>query len=341
MDLRTASSETSGNGGLTPVVTEILPTNASGSYMFSRPLLITHEILLILLMLVGTVGNVLIILAIARTKKLRIWSNVLLVNMAIADLGVCTMVIPTMLRRNLGKHRPADKIVWCHIAFYLNIIFCGVSLGTLYCISLNRYILIAKPKHVFMKYCGRTGIISALVWVWMSTVIITLLPLVGFGTIEYFEPLNACYVKQDDVLSWWYLTVVLLVGVLSCIIIVPTVYILIFVKIHSSRKRIQDTKEYSRQCSDGKTTTVRKKENYFSREEMAVTRMMVIACLLFAICWTPFTVNHLSNIGKTKGVVFTKVASLCAVAHSVCNPVIYAGMNPIFRESFRKVLSCS
>ncbi|XP_071822669.1 melanopsin-B-like [Apostichopus japonicus] len=315
--------------------------NTSMTDNFSPPLLISFEIALVVMMVSGTIGNVLVITAICKTKKLRIWPNALLVNMALADLGVCIMVIPTMLRRNLPNAVPHVSLFWCRTAFYLNIIFCGVSLGTLYCISFTRYVLITKPKHVYLKFCTQTGTILILVWVWTSTTSLTFLPLLGFGTIEYFYALNGCHIKEDDSLSWWYMTLLLLLGVLSCVVIIPSAYILIFIRIHKSRKRVQDTKEYSHQGSDGGRNRISKRrEQYLSKEELAVTRMMVIACVAFTICWLPFTLNHLLSYSSLKGPLASRVASLFAVAHSVCNPIIYAGMNPIFREAFRNVLSC-
>lgn len=327
----------------TPSDTTLVESVSSGNSThldFSLSLVVSFEIMLVVMMITGTVGNVLVITAIAKTKKLRIWPNALLVNMALADLGVCCLVIPIMVRRNLPNSVRVVSLFWCQMAFYLNILFCGVSLGTLYSISLTRYILITKPKHVYMKYCTKRGTITILVWVWSSTVTLTFLPVLGFGTIEYFGPLNGCHIKENDSLSWWYMTLLLLLGVLSCVLIIPSAYILIFMRIHKSRKRVRDSKEYSRQCSDGRSVTSRRREQYFSKEELAVTRMMVIACLAFVVCWLPFTVNHLVSYSSFKGPVFSRVASICAVAHSVCNPIIYAGMNPMFREAFRNVLSC-
>ncbi|XP_078585859.1 rhodopsin, GQ-coupled-like [Branchiostoma floridae x Branchiostoma japonicum] len=115
-------------------------------------------ILVVILILLGTVGNLSIILVISLTKDLWTTTNTFIINLAIADLFVTIIVDPYNV---VGIHTDQyllDHPVQCEVVGSICVITCSVSLATVAAISFNRYLFVChNPLHdrIFTKkWCG-------------------------------------------------------------------------------------------------------------------------------------------------------------------------------------------
>ncbi|XP_059186349.1 G-protein coupled receptor 84-like [Centropristis striata] len=110
----------------------------------------------------GTVGNLMTILAFALDPRLRTRFNVLIVNLAVADLLHCTTLQPFIVDTYLNLRWRSGPL-WCSISALLIFVSNSVSVITLCVVAMSRYLMVAKRAwfdRVFSN-CGLTLLLSS------------------------------------------------------------------------------------------------------------------------------------------------------------------------------------
>ena len=100
--------------------------------------LIFQTVAEIIILLLGTIGNVLVVLVIAKRRKMRTVTNYLILNLACADLTVLSSNIPIDLTTRFMKRWVFGKAT-CKIIKPLQTMGTSASILTLVAISLSRY----------------------------------------------------------------------------------------------------------------------------------------------------------------------------------------------------------
>ncbi|XP_067101484.1 G-protein coupled receptor 84 [Osmerus mordax] len=113
---------------------------------------------------VGTVGNILTILVFATDSRLRTRFNVLIVNLAVADILYCTVLQPVSIDSYLHLHWRGGPL-WCRIFGLLLFLSNSVSILTLCLIAVSRYLLVAR-RPVFERVFSRRGLALLLPSTW-------------------------------------------------------------------------------------------------------------------------------------------------------------------------------
>ena len=131
---------------------------------------------------VGTVGNILTILAFATDSRLRTRFNVLIVNLAVADILYCTVLQPVSIDSYLHLHWRGGPL-WCRIFGLLLFLSNSVSILTLCLIAVSRYLLVAR-RPVFERVFSRRGLALLL----PSTWVLTLASFGPFWSVYVFVP---------------------------------------------------------------------------------------------------------------------------------------------------------
>lgn len=132
----------------------------------------------------GTLGNLMTILAFASDSRLRTRFNVLIVNLAVADLLYCTILQPISVDSYLHLRWRCGAL-WCRIFGLLLFLSNSVSIITLCLIAVSRYLLVAK-RPVFDRVFSNRGLVLLLIFAW------------GLGLIS-FSPLWPVYVFVPQV----------------------------------------------------------------------------------------------------------------------------------------------
>ncbi|TSN48489.1 Prokineticin receptor 1 [Bagarius yarrelli] len=129
-------------------------------------------VVLVCIMLVCGIGNFLFIATLARYKKLRSLTNLLIANLAISDFLVAVVCCPFLVDYYVVKQLSWDHgKVLCACVNYLRTMSLYVSTNALLAIAVDRYMAIIHPLRPRMKhqtaYCLITG-------VWIVPVIISI-----------------------------------------------------------------------------------------------------------------------------------------------------------------------
>ncbi|XP_026795303.2 prokineticin receptor 1b [Pangasianodon hypophthalmus] len=149
---------------------EEMPDTTQGLAYFVATIVI--GVVLVCIMLVCGIGNFLFIATLARYKKLRNLTNLLIANLAISDFLVAVVCCPFLVDYYVVKQLSWDHgKVLCACVNYLRTVSLYVSTNALLAIAVDRYMAIIHPLRPRMKhqtaYCLLTG-------VWIVPVIISI-----------------------------------------------------------------------------------------------------------------------------------------------------------------------
>lgn len=112
----------------------------------------------------GTVGNLMTILAFALDPRLKTRFNMLIVNLAIADLLYCAVLQPISVDSYLHLRWRSGEL-WCSTFGLLLFLSNSVSIITLCLVAASRYLLVAK-RAMFDRVFSSCGLTLLLISAW-------------------------------------------------------------------------------------------------------------------------------------------------------------------------------
>ncbi|XP_055614930.1 5-hydroxytryptamine receptor 1-like [Toxorhynchites rutilus septentrionalis] len=310
--------------------------------------------IILLAVIIGTIiGNVLVCVAVCLVRKLRRPCNYLLVSLAISDLCVAVLVMPTaLLYEALDEWKFGTA--FCDIWVSFDVLSCTASILNLCAISVDRYWAITKPLEYGVKSTPRR-MIACIVLVWLAAACISLPPLLILGNEHMTNGHPSCSVCQN----FFYQIYATLGSFYIPLAVMLFVYNQIFRaarRIVMEEKRAQKRLESAINGSVTTTTTTPTKKYgpggtvlvstpqhkrlrfQLAKERKASTTLGIIMSA-FIICWLPFFI--LALVRPFLGEDHPTLSSLflwLGYANSLLNPIIYATLNRDFRKPFQEIL---
>ncbi|XP_046877080.1 neuropeptide Y receptor Y7 [Hypomesus transpacificus] len=282
-----------------------------------------------LIILLGLVGNALVIYMIVRFRNMRTVTNFFIANLAVADLLVDTLCLPFTLVYTLLDEWKFGAVL-CHMVPFAQALSVHVSILTLTVIALERYRCIVF--HLGQRLTWRSSfLIMALTWT-LSSILAG--PLAIFREYRYEEipSINlrfaVCSEKWPHGTSWdgvIYSFSMLVLQYVLPLAIISYAYICIWVKL----------KNHVSPSSRSDSLKRRKK----------TTKMLALVVVVFATCWLPFHVFQLaSDLDlalrlKEYKLIYT-VFHIVAMCSTFANPLLYGWMNKNYRNGFLMVFRC-
>ena len=149
-----------------------------------------------LIIAVGIPWNIIVLAFIMIKKHYKEPTYILLMNLVLADLLVCSCVLPFNIVSAFttefsigGSDYVRCQVCHTIVVFILSLIY--VSLFTLALMSLDRLIYIKWPIQ-YEKKITKCKTISLLLGVWVLCILISLPPVFGFGEIKFANILSSC-----------------------------------------------------------------------------------------------------------------------------------------------------
>ncbi|XP_046673377.1 gastrin/cholecystokinin type B receptor-like isoform X2 [Homalodisca vitripennis] len=279
------------------------------------PALVVYSLTLLL----GVVGNVLIVFTTCRYRRMKTPTNVFLSSLACADLLLIIICIPVKVAK-LFSYTWEMGFFLCKSVHYLQNMVAICSVLTLTAISVERYYAIVHPMKA--KYiCTISQAKKIILSTWVASVLLAMPTLHIQVHMEVGHYFKAYYCSLDyDNRPHLQLYMVYM---LFLIFIIPTTVMLV---------------TYSTICWE--IRQVMKQRHHM------VIKMLVLIVVVFVVCWAPilildvltaFQVLEEYSTGFLKHVRTT--FHLMSYFNSCVNPIIYGFMSKNFRESFQKALS--
>ncbi|XP_029174088.1 histamine H2 receptor isoform X2 [Nylanderia fulva] len=269
-----------------------------------------------LLFLVIVSGNILTILAIAWSRKLRhVISNYFILNLAVSDLLV-GITLPYHLAFYVNCKLHQDKTI-CLSRIVIISMACGESICNLIAIAIDRYIAIVHPLS-YNAYATKKRVMLFIAISWACVVGVTSMPICWncFNT-----SLKQC--ELDTILPREYTMYILLPSFCLSWIAMFLLYWKIWREAHMHTRRMN-------------LSVIPHVAEKTDRKSIQVV-LLILGC--FSICWLPYwVVVCIKFYEETVQTDVYNITFALALANSGMNPFIYAWKSTNFRKAFQKIL---
>jgi len=306
--------------------------NTSATGTFSLPTIFVYPVATchVLIVAVAIAGNLMVCYAIAAHRNLRkIPTNLFIFSLAFSDLLTVTVAVPFdiegLFLGGVWKHGEIVCKAW--ITVYL--ITVPTSILTLLAVSFDRYKSLSDPLNRFRR-CGfltrRKAVIFSLI-IWLYSLLIALLPIMGWRTDSKFVYNSVCYFPFTPI----YLTLSSLLNFFLPLLMACAIHIKIYHMVCTQLRGFQ-----------GNAPTTKERKVYFKNVQAVKTTTMFLAA--FFCCWLPYALVSIvavlcescgSNIPTEVRVILLMFGYL----NSALNPFLFAFRSKRFKAVYPNMFS--
>lgn len=148
-----------------------------------------------IIILATVIGNLMVIAAVLVERRLRKVGNTFIINLAVSDILVGTLVTPMALAYQLiGEWKFGRP--FCDFWISMDVICCTASIANLCVISYDRFNAITQPLRYARKRTFKRAMISTLS-VWAYSVLIAVPPFLGWREPVDDTHMSECQISQD------------------------------------------------------------------------------------------------------------------------------------------------
>lgn len=317
-------------------------TNSSGGALFEEDeeydylanrhveevLAIVVPILFGAIAVVGFFGNALVVLVVLCNPQMRSTTNILIINLAMADLLFIVFCVPFTGWDYTLNYWPFGDI-WCRIVQYLVIVCAYASIYTLVLMSLDRFLAVVHPITSMSIRTERNAYL-AIFFTWVVILLACIPALFSHGMVFIDDSYSSC----TFLVYMGYNIAAFQICFFMSSFVVPLA--LIFILYVLMLKRL-----WFGVAPGGRVSA----ESVRSKKR--VTRLVVVVVVVFAVCWCPVQVVLVLKSVDLYGLpmnpprIVVQIASqILAYTNSCVNPFLYAFLSENFRKSFRKIIFC-
>ncbi|XP_075057734.1 melanopsin-B-like [Mixophyes fleayi] len=283
--------------------------------------------------LVGVFGNLLVLYAFYRNKKLRTAPNYFIMNLAVSDLLMSASQAPVCFMNSFNRQWILGGI-GCNIYAFCGALFGITSMMTLLAIAVDRYLVITKPLQS-IQWSSKKRTIQIIILVWFYSLMWSMAPLIGWSS----------YVPEGLMISctWDYVTSTTsnksyTMMLCCCVFFIPLLvishcYLFMFLAIRSTSRDVQKLGSCGRQSFLSSSI----------KNEWKMAKIALVIIIVYVLSWSPYacvTLIAWAGNGKYLTPYSKTVPAVLAKASAIYNPIIYGIIHPKYRETIHKTVPC-
>ena len=313
----------------TSIDSEYCDNCTSPNVHFERVVQVVVPIIFTIIAVVGFCGNLLVIVVVVSNKQMRNTTNLLIINLAVADLLFIIICVPFTAMGYAMIHWPFGDY-WCKIYQYMVHVTAYSSVYTLVLMSLDRYLAVCHPyRSMTIRTENNAYVLIILSW---TVILAANAPLLfEYTRVEYNfygETRSAClnnevlndYKRGQLFYGCFFVFGYVMPLTLVCILYGFMLKRLLFGAVPGGNQSAESL-----------------------RSKKRVTCMVIIVVVIFALCWLPiqiiFVTQYFLTYPDNTTFVAIQIACTCmAYMNSCVNPFLYAFLSENFRKSFRRLL---
>ncbi|XP_077523678.1 allatostatin-A receptor-like [Amblyomma americanum] len=259
---------------------------------------------------------------------MRSTTNILIINLAVADLLFIVFCVPFTAWDYALSYWPFGD-AWCRIVQYLVIVCACASIYTLVLMSVDRFLAVVYPVRS-MSIRTQANAFRCILLTWIIIFVACVPVLVCHGVVIVDGLHSFCTFRVDA----GYNIAAFYVSLCMIAFVVPLALIFALYALMLNRLWLG--------VPPGGRVSAES-----SRAKRRVTRLVIVIVLVFAVCWCPV---HVVLVLKSVGLygermdaprIVVQIASqVLAYTNSCVNPFLYAFLSDSFRKGFSKVFFC-
>ncbi|XP_045133406.1 beta-1 adrenergic receptor-like [Portunus trituberculatus] len=271
-------------------------------------------------------GNIMVILTILRHPGMRTRTNLLLGNLAVADILVAVLDMPVALT-TIIKHDWIFSEELCYVNGFAVGLGLMLSIHTLMWISIHKYLSITRHFTCNVTKC-KIRLMMVAAWAWTILYNLSATPLIGLTKTVYKKGSSQCGpAVPTSALQRAHSAINTLCNLVIPMGVMIFCYYKIFKEVHNHLERMREIADQG------------VRNSYIQQKQITVTLLIVL--IFFFAFWMPYIVYSMSLVflGEERvDPVFNPISYLFGYMNSACNPVIYAFRSPSFRRSFKEII---
>ena len=302
----------------------------------------------ILVAVLGITGNIIVILSVVLSKSVRTMTNVLVVNLSVADLWTSLSLPWTSVALLSNGTLPLTSVVPCQVTEFMWHTGLGASLYNLALISVNRLVRITRPaiyRQLFTP-CKMACIVAVS---WFIPFFVILFPtFIGVDSLGHDLKHNSC--SDDDnhprAADYNLAQTIGFYPIPMTTVIISYVLIYIYIRRHfkqqKGNKGASDPIEASgagmasMSISDSEATADDKHKRKVSQQQLQITKNLFMTVCAFTVCISPYFISLFVPTSE----IFTLYGATILIFNSCVNPLIYAAKHPQFKKVLRPMMRC-
>ncbi|XP_060603808.1 melatonin receptor type 1A-like [Ruditapes philippinarum] len=280
-------------------------------------------VILIIATLVGTFGNILILLSVFTRKNLRKVEGIFIVNLAMSDLYVTAVADPMSIIAKVKGEEFFDGIPGlCQTVASICTISCVTSLMTIAAMSFNRYVFIClhdKYDRIFKKW----NTVCICISFYFIGGILVLLNFADIGDHGFDRKSLECIWDRMATFPYTIFFSITLVWIPS--VVTGFCYVKIFLYVRSHKKRVREQSHA--------INTRQFKRNFH------LARTLFIIYAVFITCWAPYALLIVIDSKNTFPHEVHLYITMFAHLHPSLNWLIYLISNKKFADAYKNLLN--
>lgn len=298
-----------------------------GSKMIEFITRVITPILFSIIIVVGLVGNILVMLVILEDRKTErelTPTNLLILDLSLADLSFIVFCIPFTGWDYAIGHWVFGSL-WCKFNQYLIVVCALSSIYTLVLMSIDRFLAIVYPIEC-MSYRTSKNMLYAICIKWILILLAASPTVAMHGLLDSPSGPDQfnCRFLSDQYNPLHFQIVFFITSYLFPLILILCLYLSLIIKLWFGTKP-HGHKESSKMLESKKK----------------VTWLVAGIVILFALCWCPIQVMLILMRLKSHKITATYItiqvcSHILGYMNSCVNPIVYAFASETFLNSFRR-----